>query len=1326
MTAGLVAFLLAAVGVGPAEAAATPADREGSTAAGRDPTTGGHGTTATVGGGTRVVDLTLVTGDTVHIAVDADGRQTATVTPAPRPDGSLPGFWTHRRGDDLYVVPHDVAPLIPTRLDPALFNVSALMELGYADADSDSLPVIVTFPSRARPTADLRARSLSGDGGPVRHLESVNGLGLRIDKAEDTAAVRQALHREAAGARARRSTPGPLDGFGKIWLDRPVRAALADSTAQIGAPAAWRLGHDGSGVTVAVLDTGIDADHPDLAGKVVASRNFSASDTTDDRYGHGTHVASIIAGSGAASGGRYRGVAPGVSLINAKVLDDFGNGSTSDLIDAMEWAVQQGADIVNMSLGARGSYTDGTDPASLAVNALAEQHGTLFVISAGNDGPGDSTVTTPGTADRALTVGAVDRDDRIAGFSSRGPRAGDVALKPDLTAPGVGIVAARAGGTAMGQPVDDHYTAESGTSMSAPHVTGAAALVADARPGLDGAQIKALLMGTAVPQEDLGAFAQGAGRVDVAAALDSPVVAAPPSVSYGYFGFPHDHRDPVTRTVTYTNLSEQPQTLTLEVDARREDTGEPAPEGALTLSTGTLTVPPGGTASVTLTLDTRRPGAGRYSGALVARTADGATVRTPVGYEKEPEMYELRVEGIARDGRPALGRFRVLDVVDGSVAAFRSWGAGSDTSCTTDAWAASNCVRVPPGIYSVSGFVFTMPHWAPSTEEPGQFGAYLNTTLVAEPEVVVDGPTTLTLDAREAVEVRIETPDHRTARNVGAARQINFYREPERGPAVSDGFLLTPWAQIEERLFLQPTDEVTHGRLAAYTQWQLEAPAITFEVVGAEGVELEPLYYDPHWFSGNSWQFPVLEGHLRLPVVDAGTATPAEIAGLDLEGALALVRRSDAIPVAEQSNNAAAAGARLVAVYNDLPGSNSDPGGTGVLLQVPTVRLSHAEGEQLRHLLAQGPVVVDAHGQPASPYRYNLTLVEQGRIPPDLHYVADADQLAAVENRFHSQVSDQLTYTESWFAQQPWETFSLSFPMPGRGAPGVRTDYYVPGGGIRYDQRITTPETPYNYLWPLPEQDHMHFQSGSRTFQPGERVQRSWLRAPLRPGLWPEDPVRRTGDTITFRLAAFTDGDGHVAEASSSWFEGGFTTRLRVAADGQLLWDGDLASGSVEVPAGSRDVRIEYEVDNASPWAQLSGRTRAVWTFTSPRPPDGQTVVVPMLTVDYDVDVDLRNRAPSPPERRGPHTIVLTIGHQDGAATVPVDTASLAVSYDSGRSWRPVPNLREVSEGRFVANLPAVAPTGGDGFISLRVRAEDRAGNTVEQEIIRAYAMSPR
>src|SRR5690606_29093359 len=183
--------------------------------------------------------------------------------------------------------------------------------------------------------------------------------------------------------------------------------------------------------------------------------------------------------------------------------------------------------------------------------------------SAGNDGPGDGTVTMPGTADLALTVGAVDRDDRIADFSSRGPRAGDAALKPDLTAPGVGIVAARADGTAMGQPVDEFYTAESGTSMAAPHVTGAAALIAGARPDLDATQIKALLMGPAVPQPDLGAFAQGAGRVDVAAALDGPMVATPPSISYGDFGFPHDDRDPVARTVIYTNLGDQPQTLTL-------------------------------------------------------------------------------------------------------------------------------------------------------------------------------------------------------------------------------------------------------------------------------------------------------------------------------------------------------------------------------------------------------------------------------------------------------------------------------------------------------------------------------------------------------------------------------------------------------------------------------------------------------------------------------------------------------------------------------------------------------------------------------------------
>src|SRR5690606_31395439 len=123
--------------------------------------------------------------------------------------------------------------------------------------------------------------------------------------------------------------------------------------------------------------TGIDTGHPDLAGTVVASRNFTDSDSATDRFGHGTHVAGIIAGSGAAAGGRYVGVAPGVELINGKVLGDTGAGLTSWVLAGMQWAAAR-ADVVNMSLGS--FPTDGTDPVSLALNALTAQHGTLFVV----------------------------------------------------------------------------------------------------------------------------------------------------------------------------------------------------------------------------------------------------------------------------------------------------------------------------------------------------------------------------------------------------------------------------------------------------------------------------------------------------------------------------------------------------------------------------------------------------------------------------------------------------------------------------------------------------------------------------------------------------------------------------------------------------------------------------------------------------------------------------------------------------------------------------------------------------------------------------------
>jgi subtilisin family serine protease len=214
-------------------------------------------------------------------------------------------------------------------------------------------------------------------------------------------------------------------------------------------------------------------------------------------------------------------VAPDAKLLNGKVIGDSGVGYESGVIAGMEWAASSGADVINMSLGDP-TPSDGTDPMSQAVNRLTADTGALFVIAAGNSG---GSIGSPGTADAALTVGAVDRDDQLAGFSSRGPRKGDGAIKPDITAPGVDIVAAKAAHGQIGDPAADGYVSLSGTSMAAPHVAGAAAIIAGEHPDWTATRLKSTLMGTAKPNAWLTPFQQGAGRVDVAAAVRSTVLA---------------------------------------------------------------------------------------------------------------------------------------------------------------------------------------------------------------------------------------------------------------------------------------------------------------------------------------------------------------------------------------------------------------------------------------------------------------------------------------------------------------------------------------------------------------------------------------------------------------------------------------------------------------------------------------------------------------------------------------------------------------------------------------------------------------------------------
>lgn len=310
----------------------------------------------------------------------------------------------------------------------------------------------------------------------------------------------------------------------EVWLDEPVHTMLDVSAPLINATAVWQqLGNQGEGVTICVVDTGIDTEHPDFEGRIGFTSDFTGKGSVEDGNGHGTHVASICAGTGKASAGKYQGVAPGASLMAAKVLADNGSGRMSDVMAGVEWAAQNGADVLNLSLGSDGN-SDGTDALSTMCNAVVDM-GKVVVVAAGNAGPANNTVGSPGAAENVVTVGASTDNDGIARFSSRGPTA-DGRVKPDVVAPGSGIVAARASGTAMGTPVDENYTSANGTSMATPHVAGLCALMLKANAGLLPADVKRILMENCV-NINLEGNVQGAGRVDclasVQAATGAPV-----------------------------------------------------------------------------------------------------------------------------------------------------------------------------------------------------------------------------------------------------------------------------------------------------------------------------------------------------------------------------------------------------------------------------------------------------------------------------------------------------------------------------------------------------------------------------------------------------------------------------------------------------------------------------------------------------------------------------------------------------------------------------------------------------------------------------------
>ncbi|MEV4319370.1 S8 family serine peptidase [Actinocrispum sp. NPDC049592] len=1075
--------------------------------------------------------VTLITGDRVTVLGDrvaavhmATGREQVR-------------YWQYRLNGHDYVVPDDaVRDLMQDKLDKRLFDVTGLVQQDYDDAHEPAVPTIVT---------NTAARGLTA--------------GVQAVYTPKTEAAKQWRERSVAREAAPR----------KVWLNGRVRPALDQSVPQVGAPQAWQAGFRGDGVKVAVLDTGYDAGHPDLKSIVDNAVDFTG-EGIKDTVGHGTHVASTIAGSGAASGGRFKGVAPGAHLLIGKVLGEFG-GREDWIVNGMRWAVQQGAKVVNMSLG--GGVTDGTDLMSQAVNQLSESSGVLFVIAAGNSGVRES-VGSPGAADKALTVANVTKSDVLSTTSSQGPRAGDFGLKPEIAAPGTDIVAARAAGTFTEFSVNEFYTKISGTSMATPHVAGAAAILAQQHPDWTGEQIKNTLIGSAKRLPGIDTFAQGAGRLDVARGVLQQVRAE----GLAGFGAMWGVGD-VSREITYSNSGSKPVTLALDLDV---------PHRELFTVDKSVTVPASGSAIVTVsTRGSSRP-VGDVTGVLRARAGD-VLLNTPLTAQFNGDKRTLTVKVPPRSGTP----LQALVIAQNEQTGLAQIGfTDNDTVSFT----------VPAGSYRVLGQIID--------------SAFTDTMFAQHADVSADTSISVGTASGKPVTVGIDDPAARAQSGGG----MGITSDPDlAGPAGGTALLRGGAPGGSEFTVAGPP--MRGLSFASLSYWSY--PWAITHVNGAGGYEFTDTYAP--WDMG-------FTGDLTARLVDVGEADTESIekAG-DVSGAIALITPRDwddpGYPSSEQMLGGIELlkqkGAKAVISYFN-PAADAGPDARPALPTVMAFRQTDLQGAQA--LMKQRTVEATLSIRANSPVSYFLADKVDGGLPGGHDFRFSKASLGQISR----QLTDTMKPGTYRFGGASWALGELRAGADIESKwPQQRVDYVSPGAALTmFDTGGFTDDTAFDYETTLPVTLKAGEKRSARVFAAPfgpELTTPPTSRQDGKPVPW----AYRSGDRITLAIPMFADSD----PATASQFDVSNVGSTVLLKDGkEIARRGDRpALGAFDVPRGPGRFTLIADAARAAGNLDpvLSPKVHSEWTFQAGKGTQ-ERAALPLLDIRYDLNLDARNTAHGP------------------------------------------------------------------------------------------------
>ncbi len=939
-----------------------------------------------------------------------------------------------------------------------------------------------------------------------------------------------------------------------------------------------------------------------------------------------------------------------------------------------------------MSLGSS-EASDGEDLLAEALNTVAEQTGTLFVVAAGNAGAPEA-IGSPGSAASALTIGSVDDPSgALSYFSSQGPLARSGALKPDLSGPGNNVTAARSADS----PGEGAYVAKSGTSMATPHIAGAAAILKQQHPEYTAAQLRAALTSTAT-DTGLTPYQGGTGVVNVAAAVASDLVAS----GSGDFGMLMwgEEPVPVVRTIEYANRG--PAEVTVSLDATLVDTtpggGEEGPgplsagaaSDVLSLDADSLTIPAGETRTVRLTADPAAVPAGvQLSGALVASIDGEPVTRTALGIIAESERYDLEVTATGLDGEPtqAVGwiwnpetKWYDFVQVDGS---------------TT--------LRLPAGAYSLMSYMDV----APSADSQG-------VALVGDPHVVLDGSgaASVALDARAAKKVSVDVGE----RGLEALVMRMDY--------LVDGFggsVIAPvWA---DALYAQPLDASDAEVFDFTTRWRLQHPNLvlkwgskTLDVTNAPGATMRD-------FGAKG-------------AIAVGLGSAEDFAAADVRGKVAVALRSDGVTPSQRAANAAAAGAALLVVVNDADGEFNEwvaaDDGTPAPIGVATI--SGVQGRQLLDALAAKKAPVTATGVANSDELWDLVRYSDGEIPSDLAY--RPTDLARVDTTYHGRAGDLVG--EFRFDFTPHQSSGIGYPQ--RAARGVERTEWVSTTDVLWYQDVFLVDG----TWGI--------RDVRRSFEPGSVNETSYFGPIVRPyvgrGFWAPN---RQGSSVQVNVASWADGGEPEHTGGFDTWAGipGVVQHSELYVNGEFVKGSEYQGLNYDgLPDGDSELRIVNVAEHDGTWLDSSTSTTTEWTVTSTGTADEYGAqLLPMLQATYDVEVGADARVGDGRRKGATVPLGFAVGHVSGATgSAMVTDATLEVRLPGG-DWKPVsaklvsavddgpgdPITSLFARGRaYVASYEADlrVPDAG-GWVDLRVTATDAAGNTFSQEIERAFEAAP-